>query len=251
MFSLPVYFARLNYMGPTAPTLATLRALHRQHMLTVPFENLDIHLKRPILLDDASLFDKIVTRNRGGYCYELNGLFAIALRQLGFNVSLHSAGVWNGERFGPHADHLCLLVHLDERWLVDVGFGDSAIEPLRLDERGEQPRGPHRTYRLDLASDNRYIMVERHADGEWHNGYRFSLQPMELFDFTYGNHYMQTSPDSHFTQKRVCSRATLQGRITLSDFNFIQTIDGQRTERQLADEGEWREVLKDHFAITL
>lgn len=251
MFSLLTYLARLNYTGPTEPTLETLRALHRQHLYTVPFENLDIHLGHPIVLDEDSLFDKIVNHRRGGYCYELNGLFAVALRALGFNVTLLSAGVWTGNRFGPQADHLCLLIQLDEPWLADVGFGDSAIEPLRVNERGEQPSGPHRTYRLDQDGDSRYLMYERRDEGDWEKGYRFSLQPMELYDFTYGNHYMQTSPDTHFTQKRICTRATPTGRLTLSDFKFIQTVDGQRTERQLADESEWCDVLKENFNIVL
>jgi len=251
MFLLPAYLARLNYTGPTEPTLETLQALHRQHLFTVPFENLNIHLKRPILLDEESLFDKIVIHRRGGYCYELNGLFAIALRQLGFDVTMLSAGVWGGGRFGPPADHLCLLVQLDEPWLADVGFGDCALEPLRLNERGEQPRGLQRTYRLEQEGECQYIMSESRDEDDWEKGYRFSLQPMELYDFIYGNHYMQTSPDSHFTQKRVCTLATPTGRVTLSDLKFIQTVDGQRTEKQLADETEWRVVLKEYFEIAL
>jgi N-hydroxyarylamine O-acetyltransferase len=253
MFNLPAYLARLNYTGPTEPTLETLVTIHRQHLLTVPFENLDIHLGRKIILDEDHLFNKIVNQRRGGYCYELNGLFAVALRQLGFTVTLLSAGVWNSEqsRFGPQADHLCLLIQLNEPWLADVGFGDCALEPLRLNDRNEQLRGPQRVYRLEPESDNGYIMHERRDAGEWAKGYRFSLQPMRLYDFTYGNHYMQTSPDTHFTQKRICTRATPNGRLTLSDFKFIQTIAGQRTERLLANETEWHSVLKEHFDIVL
>ena len=249
MFSLPAYLARLNYTGPTEPTLETLCAIHRQHLLTVPFENLDIHLGRKIILDEDHLFDKIVNQRRGGYCYELNGLFAVALCTLGFNVTLLSAGVWNGSRFGPQADHLCLLIQLAEPWLADVGFGDCALEPLRLNDSNEQPRGPHRSYRLDPDGDNSYIMYERLEVSEWVKGYRFSLQPLQLYDFTFGNHYKQTSPDTHFTQKRICTRATLTGRLTLSDFKFIQTIEGQRTERVMANETEWHSVLKEYFDI--
>jgi len=98
-------------------------------MRTVPFENLDIHLKRPIVLEDNALFDKIVTRKRGGFCYELNGLFAALLRALGFDVVMLSAGVANPEReFGPDFDHMALLVTLEQSWLADVGFGDSFVE---------------------------------------------------------------------------------------------------------------------------
>src|SRR5215213_6707253 len=130
------YLRRINYRGELAPTVATLRELHRAHLLAVPFENLDIHLGRAILLDQDALFDKIVTRRRGGFCYELNGLFALLLRELGFEVTLLSAGVARaGGGFGPEFDHLTLLVKVPSAeamalylpsasWLADVGFGD-------------------------------------------------------------------------------------------------------------------------------
>src|SRR5215212_1339106 len=108
---LQAYLQRINYRGGRAPTAATLRDLHRAHLLAVPFENLDIHLGRPILLGQDALFDKIVRRRRGGFCYELNGLFAGLLRELGFEVTLLAAGVARADGgFGPEFDHLTLLV---------------------------------------------------------------------------------------------------------------------------------------------
>jgi len=97
--------------------------LHLAHLLSAPFENLSIHWHEPIVLTDEALFQKIVLRQRGGFCYELNGLFASLLRTLGFQVEMLSAGVMNkrGE-FGPEFDHMTLMVTLAERWLVDVGF---------------------------------------------------------------------------------------------------------------------------------
>src|SRR5215207_9436793 len=143
------YLKRIDYRGPLAPTAATLRRLQVAHLLSVPFENLSIHAGEPIVLDEDALFDKIVVRRRGGFCYELNGLFAALLRALGFHVEMLSAGVMSqaGE-FGPEFDHMALLVSLAERWLVDVGFGDSFIEPLLLAERAEQAQGG-RAYRID------------------------------------------------------------------------------------------------------
>src|SRR5215211_6629735 len=151
------YLNRIGYRGTLEPSAATLHALQRAHLLAVPFENLEIHLGRPIVLDQTALFDKIVRRRRGGFCYELNGLFAVLLRELGFEVTLLSAGVAraNGD-FGPEYDHLTLLVEcplsvIDSQlqpvvgdqprttnygprtiWLVDVGFGDSFRAPPRL-----------------------------------------------------------------------------------------------------------------------
>src|SRR5215207_11196611 len=108
---IQAYLRRIHYRGDLTPTATTLRELHRAHLLAVPFENLDIHLGRPIVLDQDALFDKIVTRRRGGFCYELNGLFALLLRELGFEVTLLAAGVARADGgFGPEFDHLTLLV---------------------------------------------------------------------------------------------------------------------------------------------
>jgi N-hydroxyarylamine O-acetyltransferase len=251
MIDVSAYLRRLNYGGSTAPTLAALRALHLAHLYAVPFENLDIHLGRRIELDEEKLFDKIVVRRRGGFCYELNGLFAALLRGLGFDVSLLAAGVYEAEheRFGPEYDHMVLLVRLDEPWLADVGFGDSFREPLQLNNTDDQIQNGM-AYRLVHDGDE-WRMMERGLDGKWADGYQFTLRPRRLYDFTYGCHYMQTSPDSHFTQKRICSRATPDGRITLSDMRLILTANGQRQERSLADEAEYRLALKEYFDITL
>ena len=143
-FSLNItaYLDRINYRGSLLPTAETLRALQVAHLLAVPFENLSIHAKEPIVLEDEALFIKIVERRRGGFCYECNGLFAALLRALGFNVRMLSAEVANAAGvFGPAFDHMTLMVSLEQRWLVDVGFGDSFREPLRLDEQHEQLQG--------------------------------------------------------------------------------------------------------------
>lgn len=247
------YLTRLNYRGPTTPTLETLRALHLAHLYAVPFENLDIQLGRQIILEEERLFDKIVNQRRGGYCYELNGLFAWLLGQLGFNVSRLSAGVWQSgnQRFGAAGDHLCLLVQFENkgRWLADVGFGDCFREPLPLDDPGNQIQ-LGTTYRLETEGEY-HIMWELDADGKPADGYRFTLQPHRLYDFTYGNHYMQTSPDSGFTRKLVCTRATPKGRLTLSEMKLITTTHGQRDERTLTSQIERLQVLRDCFDINL
>src|SRR5947209_19274326 len=134
------YLKRIGYRGPTRPSARVLRRLHRRHLLSVPFENLDIHLHRPIILKEVALYDKIIKHRRGGFCYELNGSFASLLKKLGFKVSMLSAGVARrGGGFSPDFDHMTLLVQLKEPWLADVGFGDSFTEPKRLDISGLQP----------------------------------------------------------------------------------------------------------------
>ncbi|MGZ8843713.1 MAG: arylamine N-acetyltransferase family protein, partial [Pyrinomonadaceae bacterium] len=113
------YLDRIDYRGSLSRDSETIRQIHLAHFLSVPFENLSIHAREPIVLDDAALFEKIVERRRGGFCYELNGLFAALLRELGFEVAMLSAQVANDEGgFSRDFDHMTLMVSLDEqRWL--------------------------------------------------------------------------------------------------------------------------------------
>ena len=245
------YLKRINYDGPLAPTAETLRQLQVAHLLSVPFENLSIHAREPIVLTDAALFEKVVVHRRGGFCYELNGLFAALLRALNFNVVMISAGVMRPEgNFGPEFDHMAVLVTLGERWLADVGFGDSFREPLLLDERTEQVQ-LERSYRIDAADDGCFILMRRDKGGEWGAQYRFSLEPHIYGDYAGMCRYHQSSPESHFTQWRVCSLATKEGRVTLSQMRLITTRGGERQERELADENEYAEALQKHFGIVL
>jgi N-hydroxyarylamine O-acetyltransferase len=240
------YLARIGYRGPRDAAAATLRALHRAHMECVPFENLDIHAGRPIVLDEGALFDKIVRRRRGGFCYELNGLFSALLRGLGFPTTRLSAGVLDAEgEFGPDFDHMILLVELEERWLADVGFGDSFCEPLRLDVRDHQVRDG-RVYRV--THNGRQGTMLTHGRRTLPKGYRFDFDAHVLGDYEGMCRYHQSSPESPFTQKRVCSRATPTGRVTLSGLRLIVTEHGRRVERELT-EREWERALREHFGI--
>lgn len=242
------YLARIRYQGSTRPTAATLRALHEAHMLAVPFENLDIGLGRTITLDQESLWAKIVERRRGGFCYELNGLFVLLLRELGFRVELLSAGVANDQGgFNPDFDHLTLLVHLEEDWLADVGFGESFRLPLRLqpDLTQEQEWGRYR-----LVRDGTNWLFEEWRDA-WKPGYRFTLQSRTMSDFSARCLYHQTSLESGFTKHSTCSLATSYGRVTLSDMRLITTRYGAREERRVVDQEEYRALLLEHFDIVL
>ena len=244
------YLKRINYSGSVAPSVETLRRLQLAHLLSVPFENLSIHLPEPVVLDDEALFEKIVLRRRGGFCYELNGLFAALLRALGFDVQMLSAGVFNSEgELGPEFDHMTLLVTLDERWLVDVGFGDSFIEPLPLDERGESVQRS-RAYRIDKVEDD-FMLLQKDPDVNWKPQYRFTLQPHIYKDYAGMCNFHQTSPDSHFTKRRICSRLTADGRITLSGHRLITTRGELREEREFATDAEVADALRTHFDIVL
>ncbi|HET9979605.1 MAG TPA: arylamine N-acetyltransferase [Ktedonobacterales bacterium] len=261
------YLNRIRFQAPgdntLRPALSLLRDLHEAHMLAVPFENLSIHYGQPIVLRDEALYDKIVTRRRGGFCYELNGLFAWLLRRLGYEVALLSAEVAGSDSsFSAPFDHLTLLVHQVDGadWLSDVGFGDSFRRPLRFEPEIEQDGGDGRIYRMyesDMRADEDaglpYWLVEQRTGAQptWEPVYRFMLQPHALDDFAARCHYQQTSPESHFTQKRICSLALPDGRISLSDLRLITRLHAVREERQLASEDEYRAVLAERFGVVL
>jgi N-hydroxyarylamine O-acetyltransferase len=249
--NIKAYLERINYHGSLAPTAETLRDLQVAHLLAVPFENLSIHANEPIVLEDEALFTKIVERGRGGFCYEANGLFAALLRALGFDVWMLSAEVAKAEGgFSPNFAHMTLMVLLEQRWLVDVGFGDSFLEPLLIDEPREQAQGS-RAYRI-LPDGTHLILMQRDEGDEWTAQYRFTLQPHTYADYDEMCRYHQTSPQSHFTRARICSRATGEGRITLSGMRFIRTSEKDgRQERTLTSEDEYAAILREHFGIVM
>lgn len=176
------YLDRIGYDGPLAPTADTLRVLHRRHMLSVPFENLDIGRGREIVLDPERFVEKVVRQHRGGFCYELNGAFASLLESLGFRVTLLSARVANDQEvLSAEFDHLALRVDLEEAWLADVGFGDNFIEPLHLASYLEQ-QDPAGSFRV-IDAGARWRLEQRQMDGTWRLQYAFSLLPRLLSEF--------------------------------------------------------------------
>lgn len=246
---ITTYLRRINYSGPLAPNAETLRGLQKAHLLAVPFENLSIHAGEPIILNDAALFEKIVSRHRGGFCYELNGLFAWLLRQLGFRVDMLSASVANPKgEWGPEFDHMTLLVHLEERWLADVGFGDSFVEPLLFDNRGEQIQGL-RSYRI--AEDaSHFVLSQKQLNEDWKPQYRFTTAAHVYSDYDEMCRYQQTSPESHFTKGRICSRLTPDGRVTLSQDRLILTKGSDKEEREV-NQNEVVKALREYFDIVM
>jgi N-hydroxyarylamine O-acetyltransferase len=219
-------------------------------MRTVPFENLDISLGREILCDEERFFHKIVNLRRGGFCYELNGAFAGLLRELGFRVILLSARVAREDgSASPDFDHLALRVALEEPWLVDVGFGDSFLEPLLLKPDLEQEQD---TGRFRIVAVGSTWMVQRQLpDQSWKSQYQFTLLERQLSDFASRCQFQQTSPESHFTRQRICTLPTPDGRITLSDLKLIRTTGQVREESRLKDENEWRATLTQLFGVEL
>jgi N-hydroxyarylamine O-acetyltransferase len=252
-----IRFERPLTPGVDRPSIDLLRAPHRAHLFAVPFENLDIGLKREIICDEGRILRKIVNERRGGFCYELNAAFAVLLRSLGFRVTLLSAQVAREDGgYGPKFDHLTLRVDLEEPWLADVGFGDCFLDPIRLESGTEQAQCG-RVYRLasrltsPMSSIDGVFELEVMVEGKWKKEYAFTLEPRELSDFAGMCRYHQTSTDSYFTRQRICSMATPEGRVTLSEEKLIETRGGSRHETLLAGDQEWRARLSERFGVIL
>ena len=223
-------------------------------MLSIPFENLDIGLNRIIQLSEEALWEKIIINHRGGFCYEINGLFAWLLKQIGFDVTYLNARVFNqAGDLGIEFDHLALLVKIpgeSGRWLVDAGFGDSFNEPLRMEACDEQRQGL-RAYRLEQTSDG-FITWQKNYDGSWERHYFFDLTPRDFpADYEAACFYHQTSPRSSFTRSSIISKATPDGRVSLEDGWLILTKNGQRSTRPVQNKAEYETLLKEHFNVEL
>ena len=249
------YLQRLHYTAVVKPDAQTLQGLQRAHLLTVPFENLDIGLKRPILLDEASLWKKIVVNGRGGFCYEVNGLFAALLKEIGFEVTYLNARDYHedDDTFGIDFDHLTLLVSVPNestRWLVDVGWGDTFTQPLDMDTPEWQEQGL-RAYRLEGFRDGLQLW-QRGYHGKIERQYYFDLEAHQFpAEYEAACLYHQISPQSIFTRNRIISRLTKTGRVSLDHDRLIVTTHGQREERPFENEGEFQKLLEEHFGFRL
>jgi len=244
------YLRRIGIENSDVPADAeSLRFLQKQHLLNVPFENLDIHWKRPILLDTNRFYEKIVTEKRGGFCYELNGLFSELLRNLGFQTRLVSARVSDGKGgFSREYDHLAIIVKIGElEYLADVGFGAFTAEPLRLVANLEQ-KDETGTFVIRRFDDG-YLEVAKKDGDSWQGEYIFKPLGRALAEFAEMCNFHQTSPESHFTQGKVCSLMLDGGRKTLTDKKFIETRNGEKRETEVNSKAEFDEILAREFKI--
>jgi len=244
------YFYRIGIEKPdTAADLDNLKFLQRQHLLNVPFENLDIHWKRPIILDENSFYNKIIGEKRGGFCYELNGLFYELLRESGFQSKRISARVSSGKDvFGAEYDHLAIITQIENKeYLVDVGFGDFTAEPLKfiLDVEQQDDNGVF----LIRKFDEKYFEVVKKDGCNWQSEYIFMPSSRNLAEFSGMCQFHQTSPESHFTRGKVCSLMTAEGRKTLTDGKFIETKNGQKSEMVVDSDKQFNQILAREFQI--
>jgi len=251
MMDVEKYLARIGMdRAGVVADIAGLKMLQRQHLLNVPFENLDIHWHRPITLDVDAFYRKIVGENRGGFCYELNGLFNELLRELGFVTRLLSARVAVGDgSFTDEYDHAAILVIIGEmQYIADVGFGGFITQPLQFVADIEQAddAGVFMVRRHDAD----YFQIAKQIDLVWKPEYMFKPLGHDLTEFEDRCEWQQTSTDSHFTKNKVCSIMTVTGRKTLTDDRFIITDARGRTETPIAGDSEFDSALLREFGIS-
>lgn len=242
------YLQRMGGIAPQMPNSGLLTALHEAHLKTFPFENLDVALGRRIEMDEASVYDKLIGQQRGGFCYELNSGFYALLQNLGFKVSLLSGRVFHGQSYGKEFDHLFLLVELEDGLVIaDVGFGDSFRTPVALN--GTIHKEAYAAYRI-VPFDDGYQLMRSTDNLTWEAQYRFTIQPRQLSDFAGMCDYHQNSPESVFTQKWTCSIATDTGRVTLSGKKRIVTTGQDKRESPIESAQQYMGHLKHDFGIS-
>ncbi len=241
------YLRHIGAEWPPTADAAALQGLHLRHQLSVPFENLSVHLGEDIVLEPDALVDKIVGAGRGGFCYELNGAFGALLSTLGYGVSLLAARVFGeGGRAGPPFDHMALRVEAadGELLLADVGFGRHSSHPLVYGSRADQ-RDPGGVFQLTETPEGDLDVLRDGAPQ-----YRLEQRPRALADFAPTCWWQRTSPGSHFRRSLVCSRLTRDGRVTLSGRTLVRTTAAGRDERELTAD-EVLPAYRAHFGITL
>ena len=254
MIDLDAYCARVGYAGSREPTAETLHGLHRAHLMSVPFENLDVLLKRPIRLDPVSLQQKIVGERRGGYCFESNALLMYALQAMGFTVTPLAARVLyeRPEQPLPPRSHMLLMVDLEEGlYLADVAFGgQTPPQPLKFAVGLEQPT-THEPYRLRRTEDGELDLQAMMA-GQWGTLYRFTLHPQLPVDFEAANWHVSTHPDSFFVNNVIAAIPGEGCRYTLFNRELrTRTPDGNLETQALASGEALAAVLEDRFGLTI
>lgn len=250
---LDAYFGRIGYAGNQAPSLEVLQQLHALHPVAIPFENLSSLLGLDVNLDIGSLQDKLVTRRRGGYCFEHNLLFLQILKTLGFKaIGLAARVLWNvpNQVVLPRT-HMLLLVNIDNvDYIADVGFGGLTMTaPLYLEPGLEQP-SPYESFRLSHSSDAYTLYVKLNEN--WKAMYSFDLQRQDQADYELMNWYVSSYPQSRFVKELIAARPESGRRHALLNNEYsIYFLDGSVEKRMIADIDDFRETLETTFHIPL
>jgi len=245
------YLKRIEYRGNVKTDLNCLMQLHKSHVMAIPFEALDAQLGRKINLDIPSVFEKVIVQKRGGYCYELNHLFHTLLTTIGFENHLISARVYDDGKYGPAFDHMAIVVNLDGEWLVDVGYGDLFIEPIRLQHNLEQ-EDHFKFYKIQRLNTHEAILHESLKKNiDYRIRYLLDTRKRQIADFEEQNRFKQSSPDSHFVKNRICTIATKTGRKTILNETFKVKQNENLMSRVIENEKDLHQILAQEFDIRL
>jgi arylamine N-acetyltransferase len=250
------YFDRINYRGTVEPNLDVLQNLVTAHAQNIPFENLDPLLGIPVDdLSSAGLFDKLVTRRRGGYCYEQNGLMGYVLAEIGFRVRrLAGRVIWMvpPESPLPAQTHTVLAVAFpgsQGSYLVDVGFGgQTPTSPIRFETGGFQ-QTTREPYRLEDHGEG--LVLQAQVRGEWQPLYEFTTRTAPMIDLKVGSWFVSTHPSSHFVTNLMAATVTDDARWNLADGNLTIHRDGGTEKIRLADAAAVVDTLSDRFGINV
>lgn len=248
-FNLSDYLVRIGHHGEVRGDLASVRDLMRSQLFSVPFENLDVQAGKVVSLVPEEIVTKIVGQRRGGYCYEVNGLFAMVLTTLGVPYRFVAARPMFYPVRRPRT-HMALVAELDgEDWLIDLGFGSYGIRaPLRL--AGEDPVvQDYDTFRLNRPNQREYLL-QALVDGEWGNQYAFDLSYQEWIDFLPANYLNSTHPETIFVQKLLLVRHTPDGRHILLDNRLKSITAGVAQTREVPPE-ELSAVVRELFGLEM
>ncbi len=247
-FDLRLYLSRIGFAGTLSADLGTLRALMRRQLFSVPFENLDVQAGKVVSLVPEEIFSKIVVRRRGGYCYEVNGIFAMALAAVGIPCRFVAARPMTYTVRRPKT-HMAIVAEVDgEYWLCDLGFGSYGIrEPVNLAWVGRKLGQDCDTFRLVRASEEEYLLQSM-ADEAWKNLYEFNLIPQEWIDFEPANFMNSTHPDSIFVRNLMVVLQHETGKAVLTGHLFREVAEGHVSEREVSPE-ELPDLLAERFGL--
>ncbi|EAT58828.1 arylamine N-acetyltransferase family protein [Chlorobium ferrooxidans] len=249
-FNFHSYLARIGFEGAASADLATLKRLMLRQLFSVPFENLDVQAGKVVSLVPEEIYTKIVERGRGGYCYEVNGLFAMALASLGVAYQFVAARPMTYPVRRPKT-HMAIVATIEgEQWLFDLGFGSFGIrEPINLGWIDREIRQGFDTFGLFLNPDGNYLL-QSITDDSWKNLYEFNLSPQEWVDFEPANYLNSTHPDSIFVRSLMVVLQTPSGKELLNGNSFKSVSEGRSLEREVTQE-EIPRLLKEKFSLNV
>lgn len=242
------YLQRIQYDGALSRSLETLRQLQFAHVNHIPFENLDILLERPVLLDHESIWNKLIVNRRGGYCFEQNRLFATVLESLGFQLMCLAGRVQMGSQKIRPRTHMLLMIHLNgEDWLADVGFGgESLFYPLRFKVDEVQPQFG---WQYRIVDEREYYTVQSMRPDGWFDLYRFTLEPRHPVDYEVANHYTSTHAQSRFMQNLIAARPSPEARISLWNRTLLTRTPIGTTAKPVESDEDLLRLLEERFGL--